>query len=657
MNELQTFEKQEKIIPELSVLYDDNSTLFDKSSYVIPLYQRAFAWEYKEIRQLIEDINDCEPSVSHYYLGSLIVNDKNGISEVIDGQQRLTALYLLLNYLGKNLPKKSLTYECRDNSNFTLEHLSELLNEEKTELRTNNSEKIEDSLLSGSLDIKTIMSDKEIVKSDFIEKLKKVRIYKIEVPKNTDLNRYFEIMNVRGEQLEQHDILKADLMSALETQQEQTHFAMIWDACSDMSGYVQMHFGTKNREILFGYEWNAVPQLKSLSGLNICEEKNNAKLTMRNILQSNKSIVKNLSEDYIDEDENKIRFKSIMGFSHFLLHVLKVFIKKENFDNSDNLIFAQLDDKKLLQAFRTVIDNGTVCNKAIDKSEFAKNFILCLLKCRFLFDKYIIKREYRNNAREEESSDDDGVWSLKELIVSQGRKPYYAITRLKKYIKGKAVETKAEENLMLQSCLRVSYPSQKVSHWVTALLTWLYDANYEDMTEFKHITEKIAKDVIKTFIVDEKNLRLGVDTQHLIFNYLDYLLWTKRYEEQYRKFNFENFTFEFRNSVEHWYPQHPSDQSFVKWDDSDKLGKQVDRFGNLCLIQRNVNSKFSNLSPHSKYDTYKQTIEKGSLKLRIMSKLTEDDDKWKNEICAKHEEAMLELLRNACNIEFIPNMG
>ena len=35
------------------------------------------------------------------------------------------------------------------------------------------------------------------------------------MPENTDLNRYFEIMNTRGEQLEQHDILKATLMSYL----------------------------------------------------------------------------------------------------------------------------------------------------------------------------------------------------------------------------------------------------------------------------------------------------------------------------------------------------------------------------------------------------------------------------------------------------------
>lgn len=214
MSDVQRIENKEKIIPEMCILYDDKSTLFNKHDYIIPLYQRAFAWKDKEISQLIDDINDCETNISHYYLGSLIVSEnKNGKLEVIDGQQRLTALYLLLNYLKISTPPKSLSYECRDNSNYTLEHLSGLLCENNTELRINNFEKIEDCILEGSRCIQSTMRDRKINECEFKEKLKKVRIYKIEVPKNTDLNRYFEIMNVRGEQLEQHDILKAKLMS------------------------------------------------------------------------------------------------------------------------------------------------------------------------------------------------------------------------------------------------------------------------------------------------------------------------------------------------------------------------------------------------------------------------------------------------------------
>ena len=57
MSEKQT-NQQPRIVPELSILDDYNKTLFEKDNYIIPLYQRAFAWGDNEINQLIDDIND-----------------------------------------------------------------------------------------------------------------------------------------------------------------------------------------------------------------------------------------------------------------------------------------------------------------------------------------------------------------------------------------------------------------------------------------------------------------------------------------------------------------------------------------------------------------------------------------------------------------------
>ncbi len=60
--------------------------------YVIPIYQRNYAWEAKEIEQLIQDIIDY--SIHHpnrnYYLGTLVVavdhNDFKTYFNTIDGQ-------------------------------------------------------------------------------------------------------------------------------------------------------------------------------------------------------------------------------------------------------------------------------------------------------------------------------------------------------------------------------------------------------------------------------------------------------------------------------------------------------------------------------------------------------------------------------------------
>lgn len=78
----------------------DCSELFNNRSFQIPLYQRSYDWGYEEINQLLEDIKKVkvESNSPDYYLGSLIVkeNDNDKSLEVIDGQQRLTTLWLIL---------------------------------------------------------------------------------------------------------------------------------------------------------------------------------------------------------------------------------------------------------------------------------------------------------------------------------------------------------------------------------------------------------------------------------------------------------------------------------------------------------------------------------------------------------------------------------
>ena len=194
-------------IIERKIAESNITTIFsnDKITYVIPLYQRAYAWKEKEITQLIDDICDCEGE--NYFLGSLIVDKKENKFEVIDGQQRLTTLFLLLKCLNQYDDtfiydvKNILEFECRERSNYSLIHFE-------------NLEK-EDFFESGILEGKIIIN-KKLKEKDVLQKLKKnltkVKLYRIEVPENTDLNRYFEIMNTRGEQLEQHDILKAFLL-------------------------------------------------------------------------------------------------------------------------------------------------------------------------------------------------------------------------------------------------------------------------------------------------------------------------------------------------------------------------------------------------------------------------------------------------------------
>lgn len=643
------------LVTELHIIGENNNIFDTDMEYIIPLYQRAYAWEDKQLTQLVEDINDVAED-ANYYIGSLIVSKQSGRYEVVDGQQRLTSLYLLLNCLGVKV-NPTLTFACREKSNYTLKNIEELLLENRSKL---DMDRIEPGIQRGVKILSHELSKADFDKDAFMKKLAKVIVYRIEVPENTDLNRYFEIMNTRGEQLEQHDILKATLMSYLSDDAEKSLFAKIWDACSDMTGYVQMHFISKNnavREAIFGSEWNGMPPTswqkykKAIQGAS--QETTGHRIC--DLIDKNFKVEDD--EGYIDGDV-RVRFESVIEFPYFLLHTLKVYVNLYDVvhEKSDKKIVDELlDDKKLLDAFSRVVSDGVASDGRIanNREQFARNFIVCLLRTRFLFDKYIVKREYANDNA-------DGEWSLKSLYVSGQQSKKKAYYRNSKFTRtGEWASTndwRTKTNIMIQSALRVSYTSPKVMHWITKLLIWLseYDCKHlrnDDITSFDEVAEQIAIDAVKEnfFDVCEDGVyAMGVNTPHIVFNYLDYLLW---YYDRDSKKKYSDFIFEFRNSVEHWYPQNPSEGTFEQWKDG------VDRFGNLCIIQRNVNSKFSNMSPEAKKSTFKDMIAKGSIKLRIMSELTEKNGEkvaslyWKDTAYEAHESEMLGYLKDACHIE------
>lgn len=65
--------------------------------YRIPYYQREIRWENKEVLELLDDIAD-----SSRYFGSIMLSKvADGIYDVLDGQQRITVLYMILTFLKK----------------------------------------------------------------------------------------------------------------------------------------------------------------------------------------------------------------------------------------------------------------------------------------------------------------------------------------------------------------------------------------------------------------------------------------------------------------------------------------------------------------------------------------------------------------------------
>ena len=88
--------------------------------FFVPAYQRGYRWTEHEVRQLLDDIR--ESNGGTYYLQPVVVKARaDGSWELVDGQQRLTTLYLIFQYLARtHLPTAAasytITYETREGS-------------------------------------------------------------------------------------------------------------------------------------------------------------------------------------------------------------------------------------------------------------------------------------------------------------------------------------------------------------------------------------------------------------------------------------------------------------------------------------------------------------------------------------------------------------
>lgn len=81
----------------------------DQARYVIPVYQRPYAWTSVQVSQLMQDLLDFyrSPDIqSTYSLGTIVCDEETpGVFSILDGQQRLTTIDLLLEEISRRLDR------------------------------------------------------------------------------------------------------------------------------------------------------------------------------------------------------------------------------------------------------------------------------------------------------------------------------------------------------------------------------------------------------------------------------------------------------------------------------------------------------------------------------------------------------------------------
>lgn len=618
--------------------------LFGESGthYEIPIYQRNYAWGAEQIQQLIDDVwTASQAGDENYFLGNLIVARRTpgqvvqfSTYEVIDGQQRLTTLYLLLTFLRVELSAK-LTYQSRRAATEALAGLDRSDDEEGSGIHTGF--KIIESHL-GRLGVDD--------RAQFAAYLRDgVLLVRAALPDATDLNRYFEIMNTRGQQLQQVDIVKARLMSYLredgsrEVDITRACFAWIWDASSDMDSYIQMAMtpgDTQLRDRIFGRAWDRLlltgfdelrsvwpqdgPDLRGLGGSGSVR------------LVEALDLYAKAADKPSTEDLASGRFESPIKFPSLLLHALKVMRGAVDDDLDENS--GRLDDNKLIKMF----DDEFKGLPEIDRSDRAKSFAEELLRCKLVLDNYVLKREYT------QTNGDDGAWSLKRLVRGESMSGQRGAPRVNARFPnsfapgidegdGAPSDVTTREVLLLQSMLRVTYTSPRTMHWITTVLRMSVheQTQSEAAAAIMSALTSYARTKVQQALFDREEPQ-GFAIERVVFTYLDYILALRTEPD---------FTFLYRNSIEHFFPQY-ADREQEHWDRVNPDDAEMNMFGNLALVSVGANSKFSNNLPENKVK-FQETIRQ-STKLQLMARRAQSGQLWDRDAIRDHHGAMVELL-------------
>ena len=205
----------------VSSLYTINKVISEGLRFNIPRYQRLYVWEDEQVETLFNDLyTACSVNKDMYYIGGVIlVKNKwnNDLYDLVDGQQRFTTLWLMAFELGNFLidfrkkgKEQRIQFAIRPKvEKYFLElsggqDFSTELNKEFEDLvRIDLARRRLKELIQSKL-----KTDKE--KEEFANFIaEKLKFVVTTVPQKTDLNKLFETLNNRGEQLSQDEILKA----------------------------------------------------------------------------------------------------------------------------------------------------------------------------------------------------------------------------------------------------------------------------------------------------------------------------------------------------------------------------------------------------------------------------------------------------------------
>ena len=295
--------------------------------YVIPAYQRPYAWTVDQTSELFDDLYDFyfNEQDEGYFLGSIVLIKEEAapLAEVIDGQQRLTTLTILLATLAAAMEGAQrdtlLRYLCEPGNEFegltpkprlTLRERDQpFFNEYIQGLKFTELAGLDEKLLDNESQ-RNVRANWQLIENRITERfgddtgrlksfiqfvLQRCYLVAVSTPSQQSAFRVFSVMNSRGLDLQPTDIIKADIIGKFDAEAERDEYSERWEdmevelgrsGFNDLFAYVRMIYAKEKAKRALLEEFRSqvlsrVPSPKDLVN-NVLEPYAEALATVRN---------------------------------------------------------------------------------------------------------------------------------------------------------------------------------------------------------------------------------------------------------------------------------------------------------------------------------------------------------------------------------------
>lgn len=571
----------------------------EKSNYSfnIPLYQRLFTWGEDQVKGLLLDLKEHfekTDSDTPYYLGMLSSIGKGSVYDLIDGQQRFTVMTLLAIVLRQYDNRwegfldggKRLHFVARPKDQ---EYLQSAISGSNVSLEETN-EKMESAINLMIIFMKEQFDMDEARRAFASNTFERISFFFSVLPDEylnnpMSLNKYFEAMNAGGKGLEQHEILKVQLLRGKNDQERLTR---IWNSVSEME-----HFIIKKREDLREEDFrqlykNAIDLCRNGrydDAFSLCESSYDSE---DDVEIGKITAEKRKEENYHKEEPDN---QSILSFSEFLMMILDI---HQNLNGSYSFYRADL-----LSAF---------ANNPLSDVHLFYNMMLFH---RLLLDYYIITKSV------------DSSGNKYELIARMGND--FEVDCVRQY----------------QSMLYVSgTPYYK---WLKPLLIFLASRPTQNADSLLNVIKDIDNSIRK-FPSSVECFDYKKNPDRYWFWRLDYYLWEKKelfFDTAKEQEIVRDYVFRSNRSLEHLHPQHQDNNE--EWPI-----ECVHMFGNLAMISQSFNSQQSDDPVTIKFARISDQAHNHALQSLKLYRMYLDakgsPDGWTIDKMKSHQQKMFELL-------------